>query len=1281
MSNRKQNLATGIFLTTDRELKLSSAQDGAELEWNGLAAGELNGKSLSEIFPGAAENGLESALRRVLDGKTAAQLEYEHPETRRRYRLDAAPFNGGLAIFVFVDDCRSEGGASGAEKFGEENLRHLTDLLPVLVSYVDAGRRYRFVNRQYAEWFGVQPSEIVGKTLREFLGAAVYELLEAEIDCALNGERIEFEKLLPYERGGERFVRGRLIPDFDDKRRVRGYFALFEDITERQQIEDSLHDARLRLEATLTTGEIGTWTWDVANDQLIADRNLQRLFSISDEDAAGGKLEKYLAAIHPDDRGRVAQAIADALENKDFYETTYRIAQPNGSARWVIARGRVLRDKTGKPLGLPGVVVDITENKRFEEALRESELFARTLLEASPDCLKLLDAEGRLLYMNPNGLCLMEIDDFEPLRGRFWHELWNAETQPKVTASVEQALREGAARFQEFCPTAKGTPKWWDVMVRAIPGKDGKPVRLLSVSRDITDLKRAEEELLRSREFNQNVIDSLSNHLAVTDKDGTIITVNAAWERFAREHAADWSLKTVGVGDNYLEACIDGALGDDAEIGRRICEGITAVLKGDSDYFAFEYPYRSRAAHFWFLLTVVPLRGESGSVVISHQDITERKRAEEALRESERFNQEVIDSLPTHIAVLDRNGAITAVNAAWRRFALENGADWTMKSVGVGANYLQVCQSAKGADEPDGNAIRAGLSQILDGELDFFSIEYPCHSPTERRWFLMTAAPLKSKGAGAVISHLNITERRLIEEKLRESEEQFRTLANSIPQLAWMADETGAIFWYNERWYEYTGKTLEEMRGWGWQAVHDPEILPKVMRRWTKSIITGKPFEMEFPLRRADGEFRWFLTRVLPIRDSEGRITRWFGTNTDIEEIRSALRAAEEASRLKDDFLATVSHELRTPLNAILGWSQMLESGKIKDAAQIARANETIYRNARSQAQLIEDILDVSRIITGKLRVEMQPVSFVSIVKAAADTVRPAIEAKSIALELDLDESADLIYGDADRLQQVVWNLLSNAVKFSPNRGKVTVKLENLDSHLRLTVTDEGRGIEKEFLPFIFDRFRQADASSTRRHGGLGLGLSIVRHLVELHGGSVSALSEGEGKGATFIVRLPLLWKPAAEAQTTEKNAAELVKERPPDFETDDDCPSDLRFRRVLLVDDEADTLAVIEAALIECHAEVRTATSAAQAFEIFKQWRPELVVSDIAMPDEDGYSLIKKIRALDSAEGGETPAIALTAYARLQDRETVLAAGFQKHLAKPVELPQLLKAADELLN
>jgi PAS domain S-box-containing protein len=374
---------------------------------------------------------------------------------------------------------------------------------------------------------------------------------------------------------------------------------------------------------------------------------------------------------------------------------------------------------------------------------------------------------------------------------------------------------------------------------------------------------------------------------------------------------------------------------------------------------------------------------------------------------------------------------------------------------------------------------------------------------------------------GIVIFSEDITARKRTEEALRESERQLRTLADTVPQLVWMAEADGSIFWYNQRWYEYTGTTAEEMAGWGWQSVHDPQILPQVLERWRSSIATGKPFEMEFPLRGSDGVFRWFLTRVNPLSNSHGHIVGWFGTNTDIEESRRARQVAEEANRVKDEFLATVSHELRTPLTSIVGWTRVLESQKLDDGT-ISRAIQAVDRNARSLTQLIENLLEVTRGQADKILLNFRDVELAPVIQAAVEAVLPAAEAKQIRLQTVLDPKACSVTADPDRLQQVVGNLLTNAIKFTPKGGHVQVSLQSMTSHVEISISDTGSGISAEFLPFVFDRFRQADASSTRMHGGLGLGLSIARHLTELHGGSVSAYSPGKGQGSTFVVRLPL---------------------------------------------------------------------------------------------------------------------------------------------------------------
>jgi signal transduction histidine kinase/CheY-like chemotaxis protein len=383
-------------------------------------------------------------------------------------------------------------------------------------------------------------------------------------------------------------------------------------------------------------------------------------------------------------------------------------------------------------------------------------------------------------------------------------------------------------------------------------------------------------------------------------------------------------------------------------------------------------------------------------------------------------------------------------------------------------------------------------------------------------------------------------------------------------------------------------------------------------------------------------------------------------------------RRAEDANRLKDEFLCTVSHELRTPLTAINGWAQMLRAGRL-DAAESERALETIVRSARSQNQLIDDLLDVSQIITGKMRLNIAPLKLGSIIEAAVENVRPAAEAKGIRLSAHLDRAADAMSGDAERLQQVVWNLLSNAVKFAPNGGRVEVRLERADSQVEMTVADNGQGIKPEFLPYVFERFRQEDAGTNRRHGGLGLGLAIVRRIVELHGGTVRVASEGPGKGATFTVALPIASVRDVSSGESRDDAAggRLASENPPS----------LVGVRALFVDDEADARELITMMLAGGGAEVRTAVSAAEALVACEEWRPDILIADIGMPGEDGYTLMKELRAREKARGGHIPAIALTAYTRREDRLNALSAGYEYHVPKPVEPEELMVVVASLID
>ncbi|HEY3579373.1 MAG TPA: ATP-binding protein [Pyrinomonadaceae bacterium] len=368
---------------------------------------------------------------------------------------------------------------------------------------------------------------------------------------------------------------------------------------------------------------------------------------------------------------------------------------------------------------------------------------------------------------------------------------------------------------------------------------------------------------------------------------------------------------------------------------------------------------------------------------------------------------------------------------------------------------------------------------------------------------------------------------------------------------------------------------------------------------------------------------------------------------------------AEAANRIKDEFLATLSHELRTPLTSLLGWSSVLREAR-RDEKVLNQGLDAIDRNARVQAQLIDDLLDVSRIVSGKLHLDVRPLDIGSVARAAINVVQPAADAKGITLDYWAQPGLGAISADSARLQQIVWNLLSNAVKFTPHGGKIQVRVEQDDANATVTVSDTGQGIDAEFLPRVFDRFRQADSSTTRSFGGLGLGLAIVRHLVELHGGTVSARSDGVGKGATFSASFPLLTERAQPiaVQSSEIHASESRS---------------LDGLRVLLVDDEVETRQIISTVVERTGAEVKTCTSAREALTELVAWRPHVILSDIAMPDEDGYSFINRVRSLPQHQGGTTPAAALTAYARDEDRKLALDAGYQMHIAKPIGAGQLV--------
>jgi PAS domain S-box-containing protein len=529
--------------------------------------------------------------------------------------------------------------------------------------------------------------------------------------------------------------------------------------------------------------------------------------------------------------------------------------------------------------------------------------------------------------------------------------------------------------------------------------------------------------------------------------------------------------------------------------------------------------------------------------------------------------------------------------------------------------------------------------------------------------------PLELTTVVRVLLRLHGTERGLV-----QSEARWRSFveSNIIGVVICRHDR---IVEANDAFLRLVGYTQEDVTDPGifWPSITAPESLERSRAASVELKRRGNiaPFEKEYI--RKDGTRVWAMVGAATISESDDR---WMSFVLDISDRKhaavereaayqrehAARTQAEEATRLKDEFLANLSHELRTPMNAIIGWTHLLKSGRLDDA-QRQRAMESIDRGARSQAKLIEDLLDVSRIVSGKLSLTMTPVDLRAVLNAAIDSQRPAAQAKNVRLEMSAPPDC-AVMGDIGRLQQVFLNILSNALKFTPAGGQVSVTLESKGDSARVSIADTGEGIAPEFLPYVFDRFRQADGTSTRNHMGLGLGLAIVKHVAEMHGGKVEAKSEGIGKGATFIVTLPL----AGEAEGPPRGP---IAERMPGGQV----PQTALGIRVLVVEDDIETRDILAAILERAGFSYRVATRASEALSVLDDWQPDVIVSDIGMPDMDGYAFARQLRARTAAQGGHIPALALSAFARAEDRELALRSGYQAHIAKPVEPADLVRA------
>jgi PAS domain S-box-containing protein len=1164
----------------------------------------------------------------------------------------------------------------------------------------------------------------------------------------------------------------------------------------------------------------GIWIVDLETRTQFANQRISEMFGYTPEEMKNISL---LDCVFEEDREEVFKA-RERRRQGVVEEFDFRYRRRDGSELWAHVSTNPVYDKAGQMIGALGMFTDITEKKIAEEKLRESEERFAKAFNASPLALTITSLKtGKLIEVNETFVRTTGYSREEAI-GRATVELglWTKSDSESELSAVQ---KEGKIENLEYRFQMKDGREIVGLLSAELLELRGEPCAL-TVIQDITERKKAEEISERYRLLSLRARDII----LFFRSDGRIVDAN------------QMAVETYGYAQTDLHEMRIHNL--------RAPETLTLLeeqlKKASNGGIQFETVHqRKDGTKFPVEVTSVGTEINGEKLLISIiRDITERRKNEEIVRQSTKQLSFVTDAAPVYIAHCDNQKRLKFVNKAYaERFG--------MKPEDCVGKHLSEVLGESGLDK-----ISKYIEIVLNGQSIEFEteIEYP---EIGTHFMHCSYAPEFDDGgavSGWVAAITDISERRKMEKTVRESEEQLRQMADSMPQVVWIADGKGIVHYFNNRVSEFSGVQKTAQNTWDWQPIIHSDDLASTFEAWKTASENKESYAKEHRIRMADDSYRWHLSRALPFFNEDGEIWKWYGTATDIHDLKqteAALieaerRAAEEylellsrivpiaqtlgtardltsiyravhnfvqismpcmaffvsffdaaqslrtaayawgeegeidisilppmrltadggpnsqaifqkksvvvnqywdsmqkrphivlfengkdpnsslvvpmivmnriigtlevqayesdiftkehivalemvanlaaaaienvrllqveadaretaeaANRAKDEFLSVLSHELRTPLNSMLGWIRMLRTG-VLDKEKSVKAIEVIERNTLLQNDLIEDLLDVSRIISGKMRIEKESVDLVNIFNDAIEILRPAAAQKNISLESEIKESSLIINGDATRFQQIIVNLAQNAVKFTNQGGNVGLSLAQDGDFALLIVKDTGIGISEEVLPFIFERFQQADSSTKRVYSGLGLGLTIVKNLVELHGGKIEAESAGKGQGATFTVKIPL------SREFLEKSSSGNQKNISADSQV-------LSGARILLVDDDVESLIPLQIFLEKENAEIVLATSAKEALEKLAAQNFHVLITDIGMPVNDGYDLIAKVRQLQTEQNAFITAIALTAYASSDDRRRALAAGFQKHFAKPVDYDELLSVIKEI--
>ncbi|EGK83756.1 multi-sensor hybrid histidine kinase [Microcoleus vaginatus FGP-2] len=1068
---------------------------------------------------------------------------------------------------------------------------------------------------------------------------------------------------------------------------------------ERARAEAALRQSRTELEqqlrkfdAIVTAIPDFIYTFDLAGRFTYISPGLLDLWQKTSDEALG---KNFFELDYPTDLAtRLQHQIQQVIETCQLLkdETPYTSAIGTRTYEYIFVP--LLGGINGAIEAVAGVMRDITDGKRVEQALRQSEEQTRNILESIAEAFFALDENWRFTYVNRSAGTLLDRtprdligknlwEEYPGLIGNDWEQIHWIAMRDRVAAS-KTALYPDHARWYE---------------VRTYPAPNGITVYFKNVTEQIQTAATLRQSEERYRSLFESIDQSFCLCEMLFDENGEpidyrFLEVNPIFEKMTRLQDAVGKRVRELVPD--LEAHWFDIYGKVVQTGESV-----------------RFENQSAAMNQWFDVNAFRVgEPQNHQFALLFTDTSERKRAEEILQraaEFDAFRVSLTDALrpladpveiqatasrvlgeylgANRVAYFEVRGADYVVERDYINGALGMAGNYSIDSFGpkLLAAYRTgraVSASDVEADpnlSPDQRSAYAaieigayiGIPLVKEGE---FVAGLAVHTSEPRAWTLdeVSLAEEVAERTWAAV------ERARAEAALRDSEELKQRILESSQDCIKVLTLDSEIVYINPGGFcllEIDDPSLVLNTCWQdiWQGKYYENAKAAIA-----AAKAGKVGQLQAYLPTCKGTPKWWDIIITPVRNTTGEVTQLLAISRDITKQKQAetelelmlaqeqvaRESADRANRIKDEFLAVLSHELRSPLNPILGWSKLLQQRKF-DAAKTAMALQTIERNARLQVQLIDDLLDISRILRGKLILTVMPVDLSKVISEALETVRLAAEAKAIQIDTTILPSVGIVIGDAGRLQQVVWNLLSNAVKFTPHQGQVAITLAFDETHAQIQVTDTGKGIRSDFLPYVFEHFRQEDGATTRKFGGLGLGLAIVRQIVELHGGTVAVDSLGEGQGATFTVRLPL---------------APRSQELPAIIEQPSDSTGDLSGIHILVVDDEADSREFVAFVLEQAGAIVTSVASAAKALQAFSQAVPQILVSDIGMPEMDGYMLMRQIRSLPLEQGGQIPALALTAYAGEMDLKQAIAAGFQRHLAKPIDPEAVIAIVTELV-